>query len=265
MKIEPRTGWFSEERDSSPELGIIRNEKGRITVTPWPEFPATIWPEAYKQLACSISRQIRLESQSREGLNQTQKEMNLQALGERRFNLMGNPLLDPLASTIRSRLMLEHRDKLEICDIGGGNGELLAMVQSRLDTHETPRDSLRLTMTTLTDYMEERELIKLGIDEIIKMAIELPPDSLAKRFDIITAQNSIYFLSWFPELVTLNLLKMLRDREGIVLATVPINDTPAWGGLFSTLRYLANCPYFDLKSLFYCSTEAMAVKLTPKI
>jgi SAM-dependent methyltransferase len=76
-------------------------------------------------------------------------------------------------------------------------------------------------MTTLVHH--DQDMLgknKDAIDHLRTMAVELPPDDMIEAFDIITAQNSVFYWSDHPELALLNIWKMLKPG-GTLLATIP--------------------------------------------
>jgi len=85
-------------------------------------------------------------------------------------------------------------------------------------------------MTTLINHDPEVLAGRMGaIDNLlVGMAVELPGDDLFERFDVIVAQNSVFFWSHYPELALLNMYKMLKPG-GVILVTVPIAPQPVAG------------------------------------
>lgn len=146
---------------------------------------------------------------------------------------------------------------LEICDIGGGAGVLLGSAtteyRSQWGAHKDFGRSLKTTMTTLLHHNDQRvieEEYPNAIDDVRTMVIELPPDDFYNRFDIITAQNSVYYCSQHPELATLNIWKMLKDG-GVALVTIPqgVREIERIIGskiynYFNVEKYLQSCGLF---------------------
>lgn len=116
-------------------------------------------------------------------------------------------------------------NKVVICDIGGGNGRflrraLLEYASPYGDKHEK-LGQLETTLTTLVHH--DRENLRdpdQAIGQIKTMAIELPPVNFYAKFDIIIAQNSVFFWTDNPELALHNLHGMLAE-DGVALITIP--------------------------------------------
>lgn len=256
-----------------PEPGIIRNSEGRIIATGWPDVPKGQWPFAYKELGKSVARQARKELDLRKHAPQ-----NIFGAYKTReglvFNLADKTLIVCLKSEVDSRMnRRKGEDVVRICDIGGGIGTLLTsgVAEYKSPYENKPRIGkyLNTTLTTLVihdkDSLDEK---RYAIDDIKPMAIELPPNDFYGRFDIIIAQNSVFFWSAHPELATLNLWKILR-KGGVVLATIPCGylpippQDPESTNIFPVEKYLAKSSLFNYEELLR-HIDCTEIKLTKR-
>jgi SAM-dependent methyltransferase len=188
-----------------------------------------------------------------------------------RFNLGGIALAPYIADELIRKMNAQKSTDIELCDVGGGNGHLLQVATylwtgSATSRLRLQRSRLKITMTTL--YKHQPDLLDLRreiIDNlIIGTGIELPTNDLYNRFDILVAQNSVFFWSNYPELALTNLYKMCRPG-GVVFATAPVGPITVAG---KAEIYLVDV--IPTSQLFVCDVlevreEYAAFKLTKVI
>lgn len=253
------------EGESNPqEPGIERTDDGRISATGWPHVPMSYWPVAASELQEAVQEQTAIERViARQPINLLGQ---IRMFGRSVFNLGSTDLVEWIEPAIDAKL--QNNDHVEICDVGGGNGQLL---ESAIRIWKNPyakryaeRSRLETTMTTLVRFNDETLDGRLGIDHLLTdTAIELPPDHFYERFHIVIAQNSVLHWSPFPELTLLNLYKMTKSG-GMILATVPhegaqVDDD---GTRFDTYAYLFACGLFGIEELKR-KEKVACVQLTP--
>lgn len=243
--IETPTSVNGMEGCHTSEQGIVRAPNGRIIATGWPVVPQQLWPSAYEEVSHVIAEQVDHERSLRRMAQKNERGAYAQIGEERVFNLKGTQLVPVVEEEILRRLHDRNDDQpVAICDIGGGDGTLLRAATFDLRRKPETADRITTTLTTLVHHATEYQ----GIDEIKTMAIELPPTEFFGKFDIIIAQNSVYFWTNFPELATLNMWKMLKEG-GVVLATVPSVSRTLNDMAFDTKNYLRNSPLFEYQHI----------------
>lgn len=212
----------AEQLNGIAEPGIVRNSRGRIVETGWPPIKSDQWPIAHKELSDAVSEQADYERLLR-GLPVD----NIDRFGTLRY---GSGVFNSGRVTLGWRLkdVLDTKfaavagtdEKVRYCDIGGGDGSLVINAVLPYRARRSVQGSqLETTMTTLLDY-GIRYSGWTAVDRTVETGVELPPDEFYQAFDVISAQNSIYFWSQYPELATLNVAKMLKPG-GVFLATLP--------------------------------------------
>lgn len=226
-------GFKDERLNFASEPGIVRNFLGRIIETGWPTIPTAKWPLAYQELQKGVASQTAFERHLIDGTlpeGYISQDLwgNFHTSNGGRFFLGGDDLLDTARTYLQSRMIhLPEKAAIHVCDLGGGNGFLLERTVINWKNPHSPgyalRDRLNTTLTTLVNF--DPDLLasrRYDIDQLlVGTAIELPPDNLFANFDLVLAQNSVFFYSIFPELATLNLRKMLRPG-GVIFATLPL-------------------------------------------
>ena len=206
------------------EPGVERNIQGRIIATGWLVKHRDLYPQTCVELEGEIQKQIQLERMFIDGGIKVNSALEM---GSGKFTLGGISLAPYMSEEIAQRVKKIGEDELvEVCDIGGGNGRLLETVMHNWTSPQSRerglRNRIRTTMTTLINH--EPELLKsrgAAIDKVVVgMGIELPNDDLYRKFDVIAAQNSVFFWTQYPELSLLNMYKMSKPN-GVALVTIP--------------------------------------------
>lgn len=231
------------------EPGVVRNDVGRIIETGWPQIPPDQWSVAYAELHAAIKKQIMIEELMEQGMMRDRR--GALRFGNGLFNISDVSLGRDLSDAIYLKLedLADEADGVvKVCDIGGGDGSLLGNVVWQFRGRFAVYDGagkIETTMTSLIDF-GLREITTTSVDRTVLTSVELPPDDFYQAFDIVTAQNSVYFWSSYPELATFNVYKMLKS-DGLLLATLPQepfniqNETN-----FRPLEYLQSNPYFKI-------------------
>lgn len=232
-----------------PEPGIERNDFGRIIKTGWPTISYNLWPDAYHELVQSIKEQrayeeriVRVAGISFDGVIE---------VGGYSFNLNGDSLEKDLKSLLAEKMgNVRNGDVLEVGDLGGGSGYLLDRgTMEWKHPHSkgfTKRNQIHTTMTTLT--VHDREMVEAhrhAIDRlVVGMGIEQPCNDMYQKFDVVTAQNSIFYWSKYPELALLNLWKITKE-DGVDLVTVPKGPFFREQGDIDKVGMIKNCRLFN--------------------
>jgi len=256
---EPAPGIGNPNRGETipqvSEPGIVRNATGRIVATGWPLIPHSLWKISYHELGRNIAEQVKFELKMRGRIDEDRAIPTTYNKHGIVFNLQSTTLRQKLLLQIdakmdgfdkNNRLLLT--SPIEVCDIGGGVGTMLGTVFS--DNHIYPKEMVYATLTTLVHHEGDSVEINFGdqIDAVRTIAIELPPKDIYRKFDIITAQNTIFFWSDNPELATTNMWKMLKDG-GVALVTIPPVARILDGKFFDTELYLSSSPLFMYEKL----------------
>lgn len=251
-----RLGFYPNE--------VVRNGEGRIIATGWPEIAKEIWPSDYVEIEQLVEWQIKFELALRK--NYCPNILGAyHTAGGGIFNLGGSLLVPYLRKAVEEKFDGLDRT-IEVVDIGGGNGLLLERGTmdwtNPLGRWFADRQRLRTTMTTLVNHDEE--LLKgrlVVIDDLRLTSIELPPDDFFGRFDVIMAQNSIFYWSQLPELAILNTRKMCK-MGAVVLATVQAVPYQVDKGIFDARSYLQTLDYFSYEELAISENSTLVVRMT---
>jgi len=172
------------------------------------------------------------------------------------FNLTEMTLWIEAQKLIASLIETEiHQLPISVGIIGGGKGKLALAIKKEFD------ELVEVMMTTLVHFVPPDWLKKQDV-KVRQMCIELPDDDLNQKFDLIIAQNSIFFWSQFPELAVVNLQRILKS-DGVVLATIPMRPIFLRSGEEINWRqYLERGQdLLDFKQLFTTLAWVMAVRL----
>ncbi|OGM11784.1 hypothetical protein A2Z22_04410 [Candidatus Woesebacteria bacterium RBG_16_34_12] len=237
------------------ESGVVRNDIGRIIETGWPNVNRQLWPNAVSELEFAIQQQIELEKAIMEfGNRNLLGAINVGSSGV--FNLGGTTLIPELQELLYQKMEnISQKELVEVCDVGGGNGILLerGTVEwtNKYSRGYRKRNQIRTTLTTLVKH--DKELLdsrQEAIDHLVEgMGIELPLDDFFGKFDVIIAQNSVFFWSQYPELALLNLYKICKPG-GVILVTVPTDKMPVrMDKAFDMVDLMWDCSYFDCQKI----------------
>lgn len=152
---------------------------------------------------------------------------------------------------------------ITVCDLGGGTGKLLrTAIELLQDVDEGLRSRVRTVLTSLIDYVDPYNL-PAYVDQYREASVELPPDDFDARFDVIFAQNSVFFWSHAPDLAAENMYRMLRPG-GIVIANFPIDGGEDINPDFDPQTYFEESPLFkvlECETFGNGTTVIVAVKL----
>jgi SAM-dependent methyltransferase len=170
------------------------------------------------------------------------------------FNLDSQTLSTVLEDEINLKMTEDESSIVDVCEIGAGNGDMLYNVAIKYKGQRPhyigTKDRLHTTMTTLIHHEDDSFLGRENriIDQIRTMAVELPPDDFQRRFDILAAQNSVFYWSQYPELAVTNMWKMLKEK-GVVLATIPRSIRDINGKPFDLVTFLKSSPLFEYEEV----------------
>ena len=149
------SGQESQYRKSENE--VVRNSKGRIVQTGWPFAQPDLWPEAYTEIFHMHEEQKKYEKLLMD-IGEVDAFGAIRYGGNLVFNLSAITLRDKLIDNIHAKVNSPglDREAVRVCDIGGGDGNLLGNVmykfRSKYALPNLHGREVRTTMTSLTDF-----------------------------------------------------------------------------------------------------------------
>jgi len=177
-------------------------------------------------------------------MEQENDQSTKQPFQERAYYTGSDELTDYVFDAVAAKLR-GNSDRLELCDLGGGRGHVLRTLSRLLsDVGPDLANRIHMVLTSLTEYINPRRLPSY-IHEYREASIELPPADFRGRFDVIVAQNSVFFWSSAPELAARNIHRMLKPG-GIAIVNFPIDGIDEVNPNFDPLDFFETSPLFNV-------------------
>jgi len=241
MNTPDTSGQHYEKTISRQEPGIVRNSSGRIIQTGYPTIPSGQWPRAYNEITTALNGHVDIENFFLS--HGTLDNRGAYRIGPGIFHISSSSIQEPFKKIVDKKLKnTDTSQKITVCDMGGGDGTLLGKVVKQYDS--TERSRLETTLTSLVDFPRQ-PFYSDTVDNVVITSAELPPTEFYESFDVIAAQNSIYFWTDFPELATGKVAKMLKPG-GIFIATIPLEPQKISNEQFDMISYLKNNPHLRI-------------------